>query len=488
VSNDFDAILDLDGHGQAAALRAGDVSAAELAAASICRIEATNPVVNAVIHRRDERALAEARALPPQPFAGVPIVVKDLTLMMKGEPYHAGSRALKNADYRAPIDSYTYEKLRHAGFVVVGRTNTPEFGSTITTEPLSYGPSRNPWNPNHSTGGSSGGSAAAVAAGMVAIGHANDGGGSIRVPASECGLVGLKPTRGRVSKGPVVGESWMGATIDHVVTRTVRDSAALLDVLHGPMPGDPYAAPTPLRAFAAEVGADPGHLRIGWFAGAQDGFEVQAECVAAVGRIAELLEQLGHRVDAAHPTALVDPDFPRKFATVIAPSTANDLAWVADVIGRPLADDDAEADNVAMAAFGRQLDAPTYLRAVEWLHTYQRRMAQWWASPDDGGEGYDLLLTPTIAQPPPPIGWMMSGTVAESGQRLRSLMQYTSQFNVTGQPAISLPLHWSADGLPIGVQLVASFGREDVLLRVAAQLEVAAPWSGKRPAIYGLVP
>ena len=479
-----DALLDLDAHDQAAAIRRGDVSAPELVAAAIARLEATNPALNAVIHQRSERALEEAKDPRTGPFAGVPIVVKDLTLMMKGEPYHCGNRGLKSVDYRAPIDTYTYEKFRAAGFIVIGRTNTPEFGSTITTEPLAYGPSRNPWNPNHSTGGSSGGSAAAVAAGMVAIGHANDGGGSIRVPASECGLVGLKPTRARVSKGPIVGEGWMGSSIDHVVTRSVRDSAAVLDALHGAMPGDPYAAPTPLGPFGSEVGVDPGRLRIGWFAGSQAGFDVHPECIAAVTKAIALLEGLGHSVESAYPAALVDPDFGKTFSSVVAPSVANDLAFVERVLGRPLTDDDAEPDNIAMGAYGRSMNAPTYLRNVAWMHEFQRRMARWWAPISDGGTGFDLLVTPTIAQPPPPIGWMCA-VPAQTGQRLRSLLQYTSQFNVTGQPAISLPLHWSADGLPIGVHIVAAYGREDVLIRIASQLESVASWATRRPTIYG---
>jgi amidase len=270
--SDIDALLDLDATDQAAAVRRGEVSAVELVTAAIARVEATNPVVNAVIHPRFERALDEAKQLAPDSaqFAGVPTVVKDLGLMMEGEPYHGGVRALKNAGHVAPTTTYTYQKLRAAGFVVLGRTNTPELGGTITTESLAYGPCRNPWNRDHSTGGSSGGSAAAVAAGMVAVAHATDGGGSIRIPASECGLVGLKPTRGRISRGPTIGESWMGASTDGAVTRTVRDAAAMLDVQHGPMPGDPYGTPTPLRPYVDEVGAFVGALKIGWSANARE--------------------------------------------------------------------------------------------------------------------------------------------------------------------------------------------------------------------------
>jgi amidase len=480
-------LFDMDATAQAAALRSGEVSPTELVSAALARIDEHNPALNAIIHHRPERALVEAAAVDHRlPFAGVPIVVKDLGLAMAGEPLHMGTQVLKRHGFTSPDDSYTYQKLRAAGFVVVGRTNTPEFGTTITTEPLSYGPTRNPWNTNHSTGGSSGGSAAAVAAGIVAIGHANDGGGSIRIPASECGLVGLKPTRGRVSHGPQVGESWFGCTIDGAVTRTVRDAAAALWALQGAMPGDPYTAPTPHRSYTDEVGVDPGRLRIGIHTEPQPGFEVDAACIQAVTRAGGLLESLGHHVEQAAPAALSETEFGDKFVVGLIANVAADVMYLESLIGHAFTDGDLEPENLFYAMMGKGLNATGYLEALSWFHAYQRRMAAWWAPNDSGpanGAGFDLLVTPTIGMTPPPIGWIGDPT-AEPGHRVRSVMQYTAQFNVTGQPAISLPLHISDSGLPVGVQIIAAYGREDLLIQVASQLEEAAPWPLIAPA-YG---
>lgn len=475
----------MDAHDQAALVASGQASPLELVEAAIARIERVNPQLNAVIHERFDKARAEAAGpLPDGPFRGVPLVVKDLSLMTAGDPYHAGTRFLAELGYVADHDTYLAERFRRAGFVIVGRTNTPEFGSTITTEPVVYGPSRNPWNPAHSTGGSSGGSAAAVASGMVAVGHANDGGGSIRIPASECGLVGLKPTRGRVSQGPDHGEGWAGSTIEHAVTRTVRDSAAVLDAICGYVPGDPYAAPPPARPFAAEVGADPGRLRIGWHAGATLGdVTVHPECVAAVEGTLALLDELGHEVMDSRPDALTEADLQRHFVTVLAVSTAAELDWWAGVIGRPVTAEGLEPANWMYAEMGRAVSGPDYLASVHWLHGYQRRMARWWAPADQlaGGQGFDILVTPVLSAPPPPLGWLTDPV--EGMARVVQLLQYTAQFNVTGQPAVSLPLHWTADGLPVGVQFVGAYGREDVLIRLAAQLEQARPWAGRRPPV-----
>ena len=480
-----DELLDLDATAQAEAVRAKQVSPLELVDASIARAQHSNPTINAIIHERFDRARQEASQTTDtgQPFPGVPMVVKDLTLMMAGEPYYMGTRALKSVDYRAPVDSYMYEKFRAAGFVVIGRTNTPELGSTITTEPLSYGPTRNPWNTDHSVGGSSGGSAASVAAGMVAIGHANDGGGSIRVPASECGVVGLKPTRARVSMGPALGDAWMGATIDHVVTNSIRDSARVLDAIHGAMPGDPYSAPNPFRTFAEEVGVAPGKLRVGVYTGETGQAPIAPAVVDAVNSTARMLEALGHHVEVAAP-CLDDPEFPDHFTSIFVANMAADLAAIELLVGRPLTDDDIESDNRLYAYLGGQATAQQYLESVTWMHGFQRRMASWWSS-NTNPSGFDLLLTPTIAIEPPPIGWL-TDPAAGPGGRIREVMVFTSQFNVTGQPAISLPLHVSPAGLPVGVQLVAGYGREDVLLRVGSQLEQAHPWSSRRPRVYGL--
>jgi len=476
----LDDVLELDATGQAELVRSGEVSASELVAASVAAAHERNGAINAIIHPRYEAALAEAAQVDHAhggPFAGVPMVVKDLGCMMAGEPAHGGTRALKNIDYRAPHDSALYRRFRRAGFVAIGRTNTPEWGSTITTEPIAYGPSRNPWSLDHSTGGSSGGSAAAVAAGIVAVGHANDGGGSIRVPASECGLVGLKPTRGRVSLAPDTGEGWAGYTIDGVVTRSVRDAAGVLDTIAGYEPGDPYLAPPFGRHLRDEVGVPPGRLRIGVLSGAELGGAVDAECIAAVDRTVALLQAAGHHVEASAPAALIDPGFSQRFVTVLAASTAFDLRQLETLLGRAATADDLESDNLAYGHIGNKVSAVDYLECLHAQHAWCREILSWW-HPADGSHGFDLLLTPVIATPPPPIGYL-SGS--EGGARVGELLLFTAQFNVTGQPAISLPLHRTAGGLPVGVQLVAGYGREDVLVRVAAQLEAAAPWPATAP-------
>ena len=469
----------LDATSQAARVRRGEVSAKELVAAAIDAAERLNPHLNAIIHPRYERALAEAgEALGDGPFAGVPMVVKDLGAAMAGEPHHRGTRALRAVGYVAPYDSALWRRFRRAGFIAIGRTNTPELGSTITTEPLAYGPARNPWNLDHSTGGSSGGSAAAVAAAIVAVGHANDGGGSIRIPASECGLVGLKPSRGRVSQAPDLGEGWAGATIDGAVTRTVRDAAAVLDAIAGYEVGDPYTAVPFARPLAEEVGRDPGRLRVGLL-DRPPTVPAHPDCVAAVAIAGTLLEELGHEVEVSSPAAMYDPPMLERFLTIMFASSAADGADLEAVLGRPLTEDDLEPANLAAIHLGRGVSAVEYLAAVNGQHAWTRQMLSWW-HPGPHGPGFDLLVSPVIAGPPPPIGWL-SGPQAD--ERLRELLQYTAQFNVTGQPAVSLPLHWNEAGLPIGVQLVAAHGREDVLVRVAAQLEAAAPWADRLPLV-----
>ncbi len=470
----------LDATAQAELVRRGELSPTELVESAIARAERVDALVNAIIHPRYERALTDAAAVDRSaPFAGVPMVVKDLGCPIAGEPHHQGTRALRDAGYVAPVDAALYRRFRAAGFVAIGRTNTPEWGSTITTEPLAYGPSRNPWDLGRSTGGSSGGSAAAVAAGVVAVGHGGDGGGSIRIPASCCGLVGLKASRARVSLAPDGGESWAGFTIDGAITRSVRDAAAVLDAVAGYEPGDPYVAPGFARPLRAEVGVDPGRLRVGvldhplW-----SGSDGDPDCAAAVASAARLLAELGHEVEPAWPAALAD-DIRRAYVTVVAAWTAHDLAELEGLLGRPVGDDDLEPDNLALAEIGRGVSAADYLHAVNGLHAWSRRVLAWWHA-TDGRPGFDLLVTPTVAKPPPPLGYL---TGPDSGTRLREYLQFTSQFNVTGQPAISLPLHWTEAGLPVGVQLVAGAYREDLLVRVAAQLEAAQPWVGRVPPV-----
>lgn len=474
----------LDATAQADLVRTGRASPAELVDAAIERIERVDPDLSALVRERFEAASGEARGdLPEGPFRGVPMLLKDLGCHAAGEATHYGNAALRDADWRSPVDSHLVQAFRAAGFVVLGRTRVPEFGTTVTTESRAYGATRNPYDLERSTGGSSGGSAAAVAAGLVAVAHAGDGGGSIRIPASECGLVGLKPTRGRVSQGPQVGESWAGASVDGIVTRTVRDTAAVLDAIRSPMPGDPYLAPPPVRAYADEVGADPGRLRVGLLPAPADpsipGDVQSRDSVEAAGH---LLEQLGHTVDLSHPAALGEAELGRHFSRTVGADVALMLEQFERALGRPIGDDEMEPRNVAYRSIGRALGAVPYLDTRAWLGRFSRRVALWWAEREQGGEGYDVLVTPTVNGPPPLLGDLdADGDLKTSAQRMREFMPYTAQFNVTGQPAISLPLHTSSNGLPMGVQLVAAYGREDVLVRLAAQLERSAPWSGRRP-------
>jgi amidase len=469
----------MDATAQAELVSSGKATPSELVDAAIERVERLNPQLNAVIHERFDAARKEAAGPLSGPFAGVPIVVKDLGAEMAGELYHEGLGLAKAAGYRAPVDSHIVERLRKAGCVILGRTNCPELGTTITTEPVAYGPSRNPWNTDHTTGGSSGGSAAAVASGMVPVGHANDGGGSIRIPASNCGLFGLKPSRGRVSPGPEQHESgWAGSTIDHVLTRTVRDSAAMLDVLAGEEPGDLYVAPPPARRFAAELGAAPGTLRIGWLdRPPSPDFVANGECAAAVHEAAALLEGLGHQLEEAHPAALADPDFVRHFLVLVATAVAHERDRWSAFLGREVAAEEFEPDNQMFQMLGGMVTGPAYLETVLWFETWRRQMAAWWVD-----DGFDLLLSPVLGATPVRIGEYSEPIVGQ--QRVIEALQYTAQFNVTGQPAVSLPLHVTSDGLPVGVQLVAAYGREDLLIRLASEVEQAAPWAERRPPVH----
>ncbi|MFI6324910.1 amidase [Nonomuraea sp. NPDC050556] len=463
----MDEVLALDAVGQAQAVREGKVSVRELVAAAIAKIEANDGEINAVVHRRFERALAEKPA--DGPFHGVPILLKDLGWVQEGEPYNAGSRTLDGV--RIAADSYSVARLRAAGFVVLGRTNTPEFGTTITTEPAAFGPTRNPYDLEYSAGGSSGGSAAAVASGMVAIATASDGGGSIRIPASMCGLVGLKPTKGRSSYGPAGGEGWNGFSCAGFVSRTVRDTAAALDLISGYRPGDPYDAPALPRPLAEEVGADPGRLRIGYVAvHPRPDVPEERELSAAVADAAVLLERLGHQVEAGCPGALGDPAFPEHFGAVVANNLAAEVESVGRWRGKPVELEELEPRNQAMAKAGRGQTAVDQILAIQWMDGFRRRMAEWWTS------GYDLLLAPTLGIGPFPLGYITPDDLSTAFGRTGPAVAYTSPFNATGQPSISLPLHRTAAGLPVGVQLVAAFGREDLLIRIAAQVEAAAPF------------
>jgi len=470
-----------DALGLAELVERGEVTPREVVDAAITAIEKLDPELNAVIHENFERARTEASGpLPDGPFRGVPFLLKDLACGNRtGDPIHWGTRFLRDADYRATTTSYLVEKFERTGLVILGRTNVPELGAWATSESKAYGPCRSPWNPDHTSGGSSGGAAAAVASGMVPIAHASDGGGSIRNPASQCGLVGLKPTRGRVSVGPDIGEAWAGMTFEFALSRSVRDTAALLDCVQGMMPGDPYGAVPPERPYLEEVTARPGRLRIGVLAHLDQG-DVHPDCVEAAENAGRLLESLGHDVDTSYPKEVAGSDLLPHSLAVISSSQARAIEGFSKLLGRELGADDMDSDNWAVTKMGQDVSATQYLAAVEAHHRFQRNVAAWWEG------GHDLLITPTIAGLPPRVGEMCPDPAKPLDAFMRSgaLLPFTLPFNVTGQPAISLPLHMNDDGLPVGVQLVAAFGREDLLIRVASQLEQAVDWSARKPQIH----
>src|SRR4051812_44079760 len=463
-------------------VRSGEASPRELAEAAIARIEELNPRLNAVIAPTFEKGLAAADGdLADGPFRGVPMLVKDLGCFTAGDQMHEGMRFLKELGWTEDEDTWLAGRFREAGMVILGHTNTPELGILPTTEPEAYGPTRNPWDPERSPGGSSGGSAAAVAAGMVPLAHANDGGGSIRIPASACGLVGLKPSRGRVSLAPEFGDMMTGLVADLCVAHSVRDVATLLEWVSDPPPGEPYVAPARERPYTEDVGVDPGRLRIGLMTDAPGGeIPVHPDCVAAAEAAGELLESLGHGVERSHPDALDESDYIPSFLVRWTSGIAWELDYWSRKTGKEIGPDDVEPATWALAAAGREHRGADYLGALEYHQLVTRRAAEWWAG------GYDLLLSPTRGERPSPLGTFEPDpdTPASALMRAVPTASFTAGFNTTGQPAISLPLHWNDDGLPIGVQLVAAYGREDVLLRVASQLEEARPWAERTPPVF----
>ncbi len=445
--------LDLDAVGQADLVRRGEVSPVELVDAAIARIEARNPVLNAVIHERFEAARSEAAGdLPDGPFRGVPFLVKDAVCAMAGEPEHAGMAFLKHHDHVAQTDQWLAERYRAAGFVILGRTNLPELALAPTTEPAAYGPTHNPHDLERTPGGSSGGSAAAVADGWVAAAHGNDMGGSIRIPSSCCGLVGLKPSRARTTIGPAFGEYWGQMTHEHVLCRSVRDTAAILDATAGPGPGDPYTAPPPRRPWADEVGADPGRLRVGVMRTSPFA-ETDDECVAAADELARRLADAGHEIVESYPTALDDPTGTMPYVTMVNVHVASELARIGRLVGEEITEADVEPNTWAQAEAGRAVDAVTYWEAVEAMHAWSRRVAVWW-------EDHDLLVTPTMGTVPPKLG----------EAEVFAMVAFALPFNVTGQPAISLPVHTTGTGLPVGAQLIGAYGREDQVIAASAQV------------------
>ncbi|MHB1520519.1 MAG: amidase [Ferrimicrobium sp.] len=460
-------------------VRSKQVSAVEVIDAAIARIDRLNPQVNAVIADRFSRAHDEANTGRNGPFAGVPLLLKDLGAAQEGEPFWLGSAVLQQADYRAPVTSYYVRSLLEAGFIVLGRTNAPEFGTNITTEPVSTGPTHNPWALDYSSGGSSGGSAAAVALGMAPVGQASDGGGSIRFPASYCGLVGLKPSRGRVSKGPLAGDGWAGSTIDGALTRSVRDAAGVLDVMSGYRSGDPYTAPAFARPLSEEVGREFGSLRIGVL----DHPLLQAATAdpvvtKAVRRIANLLSDHGHDVTDAWPAALAEEEFQPRFVDIVKGSIAQQFRSLERMLGREVALDEIESDNRVFVELGRKLPAYRYVESVDWLQSYARRVASFFEI-----DGYDLLVTPVAPRLPPKLGYLSDPQFGLDRQL--EFLGFTGQFNVSGQPTISLPLAMTEQEprLPIGIQFVAAYGREDLLIRLGSWFESALGWADRWPTL-----
>lgn len=463
-------------------VRRREVSATEVAACAAAAIDGLNPRINAVIGRIDAAGIAAQIAAVPAgaPFAGVPFLIKDLVLHARGVPCDMGSRLVHGA-FVPDADSDLMARFRQSGVITLGRTNTPEMGFNASTEPLLYGPTRNPWNAEHSPGGSSGGSAAAVAAGMVPIAHANDGGGSIRIPASMCGIVGLKPTRGRTPTGPDYADPLHGLGIEHIVSRSVRDTAAMLDAVEGPGVGDRYEIPRPQRPYLQEIAAPPPRLRIAFSAGVDShSAPADAECVRALEAVARRCVDLGHTVEEARPSYDADA-FHRANMMFWASFCAAGVAGAAQMFGRTPAPENLEASLWANYQFGLGLKALD----LEWADAVMNQVCRS-VAPFFGR--HDVLLTPTIAVPPYRLGVLNANAPGLDAQawydHLFRHLPYTALYNMTGQPAISLPLCQSAAGLPIGIQAVARWGDEATLLRLAAQLEQAMPWAGRMPPIH----
>lgn len=462
---------------QAALVKSGEVSARELVDAAIARIEKLDPQLGALVDTRFERARAEAEgALPDGPFRGVPMLLKDAVQHSAGDRYQHGLRFLRDREYRSPADTELTRRYKAAGFVVLGRTKVPEMTCAPTTEPLAHGACRNPWNPEFMAGGSSGGSAAAVASGMVAVGHANDMGGSIRIPAACCGLVGLKPTRQRTSIAPY-GQYWGPLVHEHVVTRTVGDSAAVLDATAGPAPGELYTAPPPLRRWHEELGRALQPLRIGLILSTPFSGEVDPQCRAAAEGVARWLEGMGHTVELVNGDVLGHLAGWAHVGCVTSSGIAQAIDHWENLFGEPVTD--LEPTTRDAVETGRATRAPELLAAIDGLGEWSQKMVAEYST-------FDLLVMPTMPQPPLPLG-----TIDPLQPKDELLMahgavsSFTLPFNVTGQPAISLPVAWNDAGLPIGVQLVADHGREDLLFRAAALLERHYAWPQRWPVMAG---
>jgi amidase len=472
-----DEFVDLDATSQSELVRNGDVKPIELVEAAIERIERVNPEINAVITPMYDLAREAARGVLPQgPFTGVPFLLKDIFASYAGVPLTFGSRFLR--DYVPDHDSELVVRLKRAGLITLGKTNCPEFGLLPTTEPLFFGPCRNPWDTTRSTGGSSGGAAAAVASGMVTMAHANDIGGSIRIPASCCGVFGLKPTRARNPLGPELGDVCEGMVAEHAVTRSVRDSAALLDATSGPDVGDPYWAPKPERPFLSEVGADPGRLRIAVLKELRGGGEVHQDCIKAVEEVSKLCADLGHELDVDFELDLDFSDIIQVFSVLYASACAWTVDSCALLVGKKPTAEEFEPLTWDLRDTGCNTTAPAFMLAVTAMQGFARAIMRSFAE-------YDVVLTPTITEPPPPLGsydsppdFPLAGLF-----RASTVVTFTTIGNYTGLPAMSVPLCWNDDSLPIGTMFFGRFGDEATLFRLAAQLEEARPWADRKPPV-----
>jgi len=491
-----DEYLAHDATGLAERVRSGEITALELLETALSRIGALNPRVNAVVRSMEVDAREEAARQATGPFAGVPFLAKDLTTMYAGHPTSAGSRFMKA--HVVARDSELAVRVRASGVSVVGKTNTPEWGLTPVTESELWGPCLNPWDPRRSPGGSSGGSGAAIASGMVPMAGGGDGGGSIRIPASCCGIFGLKPTRGRTPTGPDRGQLWRGAAVEHVLTRSVRDSAIMLDATHGPDLGAAFEIVPPTGPFAAEVSTDPGRLRIAWTTESTVNTPVHPDCVAAVHDAVALLAENGHEVVEAHPP--VDGDaFARSFLTIVASELGADLTEASELLGRRPRRSELEPATWALGLLADALSARDFATALRHMESVGRDVGVFFAD-------YDLMLTPTLSTPPPPIGAIgpgqaeqaqlkflgmfgsgrlikMAGLIDKAAETTLDFIPWTPIYNVTGHPAMSVPLFWNEAGLPIGVHFIGHAAAEATLFRLAGQLEQARPWFDRLPAM-----
>ena len=487
-----DELVKYDAIGLGELIKSREIKPVELIEATIHRIEKVNPRINAVIHKMyDEASYFSERCdikkasskLLKSRFFGIPFLLKDLIAEHKGSAFNEGSLAVKG--YVSKRDSELVIRQKEGGLIIIGKTNTPEFGLLPTTEPTLYGATANPWNPGVTAGGSSGGSAAAVAAGIVPMAHGNDAGGSIRIPASCCGIFGLKPTRGRNPLGPLFGDLGSGIVHEHAVTRTVRDSAALLDLTSGPDPGDPYCAPPKERPFLEEVGKDPGRLKIGVLTSIPEGWSLEnqlhPDCEKAAKDAAMLCDNLGHIIQEIPPQEVSYPSLFKRFGNLLSCLAGRFIAYWEKELGKPLTQDQLEPQTWITYQAGLHRTGADYLGALEDIQRFARKLAHWYAQ-----GGYDLILSPTICIPPVKLGsFKFDQDNPMKWARMANIFgALTYVYNLTGQPAMSIPLYWNQDNVPIGVQFAGCFGDEAKLFRLAAQLEQARPWAGRRPTIH----